>query len=305
MDFYPKVSIIIPTYNRAHLILSVLKNISAQTYDNLEIIIIDDGSSDDTLRLVSEFRDPRVIYIKHRQNMGLATARNTGIKASSGDIIAFQDTDDLWLKNKVEESVKVFRLNRRISIVYSGSYRYQGGQKTYIPYSYISKKEGNVLESLLSGNFIPAISVCIKRECLDKIGLFDESLPSLEDWDILIRLAKKYQFIYIPKPLNLIYFSNDSLTANPTNFLKAEEILLKKHYVEFCNYPFLLAKRYGQLGFYHAFERNRIECFEYFRKAGKISKGYYIIYWLAKIFGLASILFISNLYQRGKWEICK
>jgi glycosyltransferase involved in cell wall biosynthesis len=269
----------------------------------LEIIVVDDGSNDDTLQLVSEYKNPRVIYIKHEQNMGLAAARNTGIKSSSGDIVAFQDTDDLWLENKVEECIKAFRLNPKISIVYSGSYRFQGRQKAYIPYSYISKKNGNVLESLLSGNFIPAISVCIKRGCFDEIGLFDESLPSLEDWDILIRLAKKYQFFYIPKPLNLIYFSEDSLTANSTNFLKAEEILLKKHYDEFCRYPVLLAKRYGQLGFYYAFNKSPIKCFEFLRKAANISKKYYVIYGLAKILGLDFIRAASLLYQRGKWFI--
>ena len=174
MNFYPKVSVIIPTYNRAHLILRVLKNISEQSYDNLEIIIVNDGSSDNTSRLVSEYKDPRVIYLEHRQNMGLPAARNTGLKSSSGDIIAFQDTDDLWVRNKLEKCIEKFRSNGKIDIVYSGSYRYHGNNKTYMPYNYIKKKDGNILESLLYGNFIPAISVCIRRECFDP-GIFQRS----------------------------------------------------------------------------------------------------------------------------------
>jgi glycosyltransferase involved in cell wall biosynthesis len=305
MKTTPRISVIIPSYNRGHLILQALKSVSDQTYTNLEIIVVDDGSNDNTTHVVSKYNDPRVVYIKHDNNMGLPSARNTGIKASSGNIIAFLDTDDLWLEHKLEEHINIFDSKRDTYVVYSGSYRYQNRKKTYIPSKFIHPKQGDLLKRLLAGNFVPAISVCIKRECFDKVGLFDPTLLSFEDWDMWIRLAKEYKFHYIPSPLNLIYFTEDSLTAQVTNFLSAEKTLLKKHYDVFCMHPSILAKRYANLGLYHAIEGNRSESFSYLNKAGNLSKSYAILPYLLTIFGVHFFRLLINLYTRSTWLLSK
>lgn len=301
MTFSPKVSVIVPSYNRGFIILRSLKSISEQTYTNLEIIVVDDGSVDNTFDIVSQYDDPRVVYIKHNKNMGLSSARNTGIKASSGEIIAFQDTDDIWLKNKLKEHIEAFESTiKNIYVVYSGSYRYKNHKKDYIPYKYILPKEGDVFKKLLGGNFIPAISLCARRECFEKVGLFDPILHSLEDWEMWIRLSKRYKFTYIPKPLNLIYYTEDSLSANLNNFLKAEQIIVKKHFESFSLYPSLLSKQYGQIGIYHALQGNKSGCFDNLYKAMKTSKIYSILYHSAKILGVDLFLFFYRLFMTAK-----
>jgi glycosyltransferase involved in cell wall biosynthesis len=305
MRLNPKISVIIPSYNRGHLILRALKSVSDQTYTNLEIIVVDDGSNDNTVHVVSKYDDPRVTYIKHDNNMGLPSARNTGIMASSGEIIAFLDTDDLWLKHKLRGHIKAFNSKREAYVVYSGSYRFQNRRKTYIPSKYIHPKRGDVLKRLLAGNFIPAISVCVRRECFDKVGLFDPTLLSFEDWDMWIRLAKEYKFHYIASPLNLIYFTEDSLTASVDNFLRAEKTLLKKHYDTFCMHPSILAKRYAKLGIYHAIEGNTSESLYYLSKAGNLSKSYAILPHLLRILGTNFVRLLISFYMRCKWLLSK
>ncbi len=301
--YNPKVSVIIPSYNRAHIILNCLESVCSQTYSNLEIIIVDDGSKDNTSDVVSQYKDSRIIYVKHEKNQGLPSARNTGIKTSCGEILAFQDTDDLWMPTKIEETVNVFgESSSDVGVVYAASIRYRNNKKTYLPASYIKPKEGDVFKRLLLGNFIPAISACVRRECFDQVGIFDPSLPSLEDWEMWIRLAKKYKFRFIEEPLQTIYYTKDSLTANVSNFLNAEKLILKKHYSDFAKNPPVLAKRYAQIGIYNMLSGNNKQCREYFYKAHAACQNKYIyktLYWLSAFPGLvfikACFLFYMNI----------
>jgi len=104
----PTVSVIISTYNRAHLIGRAIQSVLNQTYQDFEVIVVDDGSTDNTEEIVKSFNDPRIRYIRHEKNKGAAAARNTGIKAARGKYIAFQDSDDEWLPEKLEKQMKVF-----------------------------------------------------------------------------------------------------------------------------------------------------------------------------------------------------
>ena len=298
MEANPKISVIIPSYNRDHLILKAVESVSSQTYSNLEIIVVDDGSTDNTSDVISEIDDPRLIYIKHNQNRGLSAARNTGILAASGDIFAFLDTDDLWIRHKLNEHVRIFNSSSNISVVYSGSYRYKNNEKIYIPPKCVPSKHGKIFNQLLFGNFIPAISVTAKRECFDKVGLFDPALISFEDWDMWIRLAKNYLFYYIPSPLNIIYFTHDSLTANQNNFLVAEKIILKKHYDSFSKQKKALAKRYAKIAILYAYRNNFNKASVYFYKAGRLSKFYAILAIFIKLFRKHFVSILLKLYEK-------
>jgi len=299
-----KVSVIIPSYNRAHIILNCLKSIISQTFANLEIIVVDDGSKDNTGDIISNCKDSRIIYLKHDKNQGLPSARNTGIKASTGDILAFLDTDDVWLPKKIEETVKVFgESDKDTGVVYAASIRYRNGKKEYLPPAYIYPKEGDIFNRLLLGNFIPAISASVKRECFNEVGIFDPSLPSLEDWEMWIRLAKKYKFRFIKQPLQIIYYTKDSLTANVDNFLRSEKLILQKHYVDFAKNPSVLAKRYCQIGIYNMLSGLNHECREYFYKAYISSNRNYfyaILYGLSVFPGAFFVKIIFSIYMRIK-----
>jgi glycosyltransferase involved in cell wall biosynthesis len=244
----PTVSVIIPTYNRAQLVRRALYSVLHQTYRNIEVIIVDDCSTDDTEIVVTSFRDSRVRYIRHEINRGAAMARNTGINAASSEFIAFQDSDDEWLCDKLEKQMKKFdQVGLKVGVVYTGFLRIKENHAVYFPRKEI-KKSGDVLVSLLNENFVTTQAAVVRKECFKKIGLFDEQLPRLQDWDLFIRIAKYYQFICIDEPCLIAFHSAISISADDRIFPIALKIILDKHQDVFCRNDNILAKAYYALG---------------------------------------------------------
>lgn len=230
----PKVSVIIPTYNRAHLISRAIQSVLDQTYQDFEIIIVDDGSRDKTEQIVKNFNDNRLRFIRHNKNKGASAARNTGIKAAKGEYISFQDSDDEWFPDKLELQITAFNnVSAEVGIVYSGFYRIEGDNKVYIPTSISVKKEGNIHNELLRRNFIGTPAVLVKKECFENVKYFDEKMPALEDWELWIELSKYYQFKYINKPLLNSYSTPNSVNTNQKNLLEAREMILANHSNDF------------------------------------------------------------------------
>jgi glycosyltransferase involved in cell wall biosynthesis len=233
-DRNPKVSVVIPTYNRAHLISRAIQSVLNQTYQDFEIIIVDDGSKDNTEEVVKNLNDNRIRYIRHNTNKGASAARNTGIKASKGEYIAFQDSDDKWFPDKLEQQVKAFdKVPSKVGVVYSGFYRIEGDNKIYIPSAHIAQKEGNIHNELLRRNFIGTPAVLIKKECFENAEYFDETLPALEDWNLWIELSKYYLFKYVNKPLLYSYSTPNSVNRDQKNLFKAREMILRNHFDDF------------------------------------------------------------------------
>ncbi|GAH74960.1 unnamed protein product, partial [marine sediment metagenome] len=167
----PTVSVIIPTYNRAYLIGRAIQSVLNQTYQDFEIIVVDDGSTDDTEEIVRSFKDKRIGYVRHEKNKGAAAARNTGIKAAKSEYIAFQDSDDEWLPEKLEKQMKVFEnAPPEVGVVYTDFLRIKGNKKIHIPFSWVTQKEGNIHKELLKGNFVTTQSVVIRKKCFKKSG---------------------------------------------------------------------------------------------------------------------------------------
>ena len=149
----PRVSVILPTYNRAQLIAQAIQSVLDQTYQDFELIIVDDGSKDETEEVVNSFDDERIRYARHEENKGANAARNTGIAMARGEYIAFQDSDDKWLPEKLERQMRIFLITSTdIGVVYTGCWRVEGTQKTYFPSPNIKQKEGNLHNQLLKGN---------------------------------------------------------------------------------------------------------------------------------------------------------
>lgn len=203
MDSQEKVSIIIPTYNRSKLLSEAVKSLQQQTYKNIEIIIVDDCSTDDTPETVEKMMDDRIIYVKHEVNQGGGKARNTGLKHATGAYIGFLDSDDQWQWDKLERQMAVFRENRDVGVVYTGMKVYQG---SYLVKEVIPKYSGDLLTKLIESNCIyTTSSILIKKEVLDEIGGFDSSLPSCQDWDLYIRLARVSRFGFVKDSLVLYH----------------------------------------------------------------------------------------------------
>lgn len=227
----PKVSIILPTYNRAYLIGRAIQSILNQTYQDFEIIIIDDGSKDDTEKIIRGFKekDNRIKYISFDANKGAAAARNAGIKMSKGEYITFQDSDDEWVIDKLEKQMKVIETSSENIVVYCGFWRIDGDEKIYIPDINILNREGNINKELLKGNFVDTPSILLPKKNLEKVGMFDENLSRLQDWDLAIRLSKYYNFKLIDEPLYISYVLSDSISANYEALIIAMQIILAKY----------------------------------------------------------------------------
>jgi len=245
-DENPKVSVVIPTYNRAHLICRAIQSVLDQTYQNLEIIVVDDCSTDNTEEIVKDFKDERIRYIQHNENKGASAARNTGIKASQSEYIAFQDSDDEWFSDKLEKQIIAFyNSSPEVGVVYSGFYIVEADKKIYIPNDdHVIQKEENIHSELLKGNFVGTPTVLIKRECFENAKYFNEHIPALEDWDLWIEISKYYHFKYINLPLVYAYSTLNSVNLNQKNMLKAYEIILENYLDEFSKNKKELSKHY-------------------------------------------------------------
>ena len=245
----PAVSVIIPTYNRAHLVARAIRSVLNQSFQDFEIIVVDDGSTDNTEEIVRGFNDSRIRYIRHARNRRAAAAWNTGTKAAQGELIAFQDSDDEWLPEKLEKQMKVFEsASSKVGVVYTGLWRVQDGKKTYIPSSKIPQKEGDIHDTLLKGNFVGTPSAVIKKECFEKAGMFYEQLPRLIDWELFIRISKSYEFKYVDEPLVISYFTPESLSADQDALIKALKLILERHFQDFRRNRRYLASYQYSLG---------------------------------------------------------
>ena len=192
------ISVIIPTWNRADRLANALQSVYAQRLPAAEVIVVDDGSSDDTRTLVrSRFRDARYIY---QQNRGVSSARNTGIRAASGDWIALLDSDDCWLPDKLEQQCMQLRDRPEYKICHSDEIWIRNGRRVN-PMKKHAKHGGHIFRHCLPLCVISPSAVMIHRELLNTVGLFDERLPACEDYDLWLRICAAHPVLYIDQPL--------------------------------------------------------------------------------------------------------
>lgn len=309
MNKNPTVSVIIPTYNRAHLVGRAIQSVLNQTYQDFELIIVDDGSTDNTEEIIKEFQeqDKRIKYIKHDKNKGGSTTRNTGIKAARGEYIAFQDSDDEWLPEKLKKQMEVFKnTSSKVGIIYTGFWRIKDNEKTYIPQSWVKQKDGNIYFELLKGNFVTTQSIVTRKECFKKAGMFDEKLPRLQDWELVLRLSKYYNFKCIDEPLLVSYYTSDSISANHKALIEALELILTKHYKNFNKYKGILSRHYFGLGRILYLDGNLINGRRYFIKAIKkypLNIKYSLSY-LVSFFGPRTFNKVTKIYHKFKYYFC-
>jgi glycosyltransferase involved in cell wall biosynthesis len=196
----PLVSVIIPTYNSASYLPQALDSVFNQTFQDYEIIVVDDGSTDETEQVLVPYRE-LIKYIR-KENRGPASARNVGIKHSKGDYIAFLDADDIWLPDKLQSQIGFMKKNPEIQVLFTDCaiFDHQGLIMPSIKERY-KVASCVTFEELLTEHFVAMSSIIVKRSCLEEIGLFDETLIGAEDYNLYLRLARKFQFMYLDRVL--------------------------------------------------------------------------------------------------------
>jgi len=222
-----KVSIVIPAYNKAEWTVRAVESVLGQTYPDIEIIVVDDGSMDDTPGRLSRFGN-KIRYVP-KANGGACSARNLGIRLATGEYIGFLDCDDMYLPQKVERSVDCLERNPRFGFVHTPVY-YIDDNDTVLRACrlYRRRRQGWIAKDLVRGNFICNSTPLVRKICFEKSGLFDESIFIPADWDMWLRLAEQYETGYIGTPLTLYRISNNYIVNHLEQSIAEESMVVEK-----------------------------------------------------------------------------
>ncbi len=229
----PKVSVITPTYNCKPFLSEAIESVLAQTFQDWELIIIDDGSTDNTRAAIERFfNDPRVVYI-FQENRGLACARNSGFKAAKGEYLALLDADDRWKPERLKETVAALDANPDVGLVHAHSLRITEDNK---PIEVVKRDN-----RYLSGNLFKAIflrqaqiscpTATFRKACVDTVGLMDENLARMgvEDREYWLRIARRYPVLFIDKVLAYYRIRQSSMSKDTSQMLKARLYVIDKY----------------------------------------------------------------------------
>jgi len=251
----PKVTVVIPTYNRSDLLPRAIKSIQNQTYQNYELLVVDDASTDNTDELMEQFISDKIKYIKLDENVGQCIARNKASEKATGEYIGFLDSDDEWLPEKIEKQIKLFQNSpvENVGAVYCGFIeKDEVLNKTEV----INRDNlrGHIYDRFLSG-FCPSTTsmFLVKTEAFRKVNGFDEYLITFVDYDLWLRISKAgYGFDYVDEPLIVKYeHQGDQMAKNLDKRLKGLSQFLGKWGDEI--------KRVAGKGTYQKFKRAKVE----------------------------------------------
>ncbi len=209
------VSVIIPTYNRSAILLEAVDSVLKQSHQNFELWVVDDGSTDNTRQIIEQIADRRVFYL-FQENAGPAAARNTGIGKARGKYIAFLDSDDLWHPRKLEKQMAVFRKESGVGLISTWSTYLNSEGRFLFKKSCRAKDTKDYLKYLLlhpDKAFTGTPTLLVKKECFDRVGLFDEGQLLFEDWDLCFRIGLHFDIRVINEPLTTIRTDEQSFSS--------------------------------------------------------------------------------------------
>lgn len=303
----PKVSVIIPAYQCELFIKETLDSIFSQTYKDFEVIVVNDGSSDNTAQILLDYQPKQNLFVFEQSNLGPSAARNNGIKRCSGEYIAFIDADDLWLPDKLEKQVAILEQNPETILVYSDTFFFDINKWKDTSFDFAPPYKGMIFEQLFVNNFIPLLTVLIRRNTLDKVGLFDEEIIGPEDYDLWLRSSQFGKVDFINEPLAVYRINFGQLSKKKLrmiqNILRVKSKFVTREYGNF-----ILSKKILDLGYYRLLLReSRYLLQENQRKEGQKALNQYI-----KVRGLTfqsillSVLFVLPNFIRNPlnkiWE---
>lgn len=237
----PLVSVILPTYNRAAYLPRSIGSVLGQSFADFELVVVDDGSSDDTREVVSRFADSRIRYVPRERNGGVAAARNTGVQAARGRYLAFQDSDDEWLLEKLERQMALLAPDDESSMCVCGLMRLLG-TRTYqrvhgYPRAASDWARGLDHTGVLGSAVSYTQTWLVPRRSVVEAGGFNESLRIWDDWELLIRLSTRLNIRLIQEPLVLSERITDSLSIDTERFLHDMAIILRTHEKKLSEHP--------------------------------------------------------------------
>ena len=309
----PLASVIIPTYNAEKFIANALDSVFTQTYRPIEILVVDDGSTDRTAEIVQNYQTSKtnktnetnktnLIYI-HQQNSGPSRARNTGIKAAKGEYIAFLDADDLWTKNKLEKQIKLFKQDPRIDVVFTDAKvtRFKNNKiqenimfqknrlnKEFFGHDFIVI---NPLEKLLKINFMLTPCVVVKKSCFKNSIFFNEKRRYVEDWELWLKMSVYYTFGYVNEVCVHVKDEGDGLSADASkmvlSMIEVIESFIKENFVSNENkiHARYLKDTYKWAGYHFMLKGNTKLARELYRKSMKESFDLRTLAYYLKSFG--------------------
>jgi glycosyltransferase involved in cell wall biosynthesis len=223
----PLISVIIPTFNAENTIHEAVSSALNQSFSDIEVLVINDGSTDKTLAKLAKIKDPRLRVLSFA-NGGVAASRNRGIQNAKGQYLSFLDSDDAWAVNKLERQLSALHANPKASIAYSWSdYMDTNGQ--FLQHGWHADHDGDVYETLFCGCFIEnGSNILVDREAVTKVGLFDASVTPAEDWDFYLRLAERYHFVCVPEVHVFYRISPTSLSTQIERMERGGKIVLHR-----------------------------------------------------------------------------
>lgn len=269
------VSVVIPTYNRAGLIKRSVESVLNQTYPHLEVIVVDDSSTDNTKEVLSSINDERFKPIFIEKNQGACHARNVGNSNAAGEFIASHDSDDIWDPHKLELQLK-FMQEKNYDLSFCQILRIDtGGHQKYAPSKKFHFDKDSFFPQLLKSNFIPTITTIVKRDVQEQIT-YDASLKRFTDWDFALRVAKAgYSIGYLPRQLATSYIQNDSACVLANRY-KALKVIFDKFYSDIKKYPEVEASYYAMFGTCLVEENPKLAK-EYYRKSLSLDKTFSVM----------------------------
>ncbi len=235
-----KVSVVITCYKYAHYLPLAMDSVLRQTHRNVEVIMVNDGSPDNTDEVMQRYLpDPRVVYIK-QENAGQAVAKNNGIARATGEYIAFLDADDIWADDKLAKQLPLFA-NPEVGVVYCRvNYMDENGKPHALQArELLEPKSGWIVEHLFKDNLIPFCAAVVRRECFAKVGVMDTSFRMGIDWDLWLRMSVRYQFAYVDEALLRYRVGHSGQMSK--NFLVREQDTMRIMRQFIDNHPGLLS----------------------------------------------------------------
>lgn len=245
----PRVSVILPAYNREDLAARAIDSVLAQSFTDFELIVVDDCSTDGTRAVLERYRGhPRVRLVLSDVNRGGGGARNLGIAEARADLIAFQDSDDVWLPHKLAAQVAAMDAAPAAGLCYCGALYSAGRQSYYLPRALFERFEGDMSAQILTHNTTSTQTLMIRRAALDRAGHFDASFRRLQDWDLMIRVAQVTEFLFLPEPLVVIFGTPGNISSVPVNDAVFRSVMLEKYAALFAAHPDLRAEHHYVIG---------------------------------------------------------
>jgi len=267
------VSAIIPTHNRANYIGQAVSSCLAQTYPCHEVIVVDDGSTDDTRQTLGQFGAR--IQLVHQENSGVSAARNRGIRMATGNYIAFLDDDDLWVPQKLERQVHALTQAPSAEVVYS-NFSYIPTSPTLAPPVNPNRAHpSNMLDTLLMGDWLATDTLLVRKDCLLAAGLFDEGLRAHEDWYLLLTLAERYKWLHVPEELTLVLWHHASLTKDARLMDETTWRMLDKYFASASGARLPRStRRRAYSAAHYRLAMHYIACAQYWRAARHLGLGF-------------------------------